>query len=218
MINILKYVVKEPESNDHKIGYKFPFNASELLSGENTYIIDKFFEDSNPEEEGEKYEEIDEEETNKRGDSLYTQNDDGSKGEKNDIKDEIDVNKIKVDVSSDGEVDAIVEKMQTITIEETTGARNMGELNDEKKMESAINSELFGEVTVSNADVSDTFTKTGEENNTLTKVTEDNEKNSVDADLFKPEENSFSPTPVHFNDKVYMLIFIMILLDNNPKI
>lgn len=45
--------------DEHKSGYKFPFNAAEILSGENTYLLDKFFEDSNSQEE-DHYEALDE--------------------------------------------------------------------------------------------------------------------------------------------------------------
>ncbi len=56
----MKYVIKEPESDEHKTGHKYPFNASELLSCENNYLIDKFFEDSNIKDDEDKYEELDE--------------------------------------------------------------------------------------------------------------------------------------------------------------
>jgi hypothetical protein len=46
--------------DEHKPAYKYPFNAADVLSGENTYLLDKFFEDSNVFEE-DRYEELDEE-------------------------------------------------------------------------------------------------------------------------------------------------------------
>jgi hypothetical protein len=33
-----------PESDDHNIGYKFPFNSCEILQSENSFILDKMFE------------------------------------------------------------------------------------------------------------------------------------------------------------------------------
>lgn len=60
MMKFISYAISEPESNEYAVGYKFPFNASEILSSENTYLIDKFFEDSSVTEEGDKYEELDE--------------------------------------------------------------------------------------------------------------------------------------------------------------
>ena len=141
MINILKYVVKEPESDDHKIGHKFPFNASELLSGENTYLIDKFFEDSNVEDEDDKYEELDEFEGEKLDKAENSENIKMEEAKGEDIRNEEEKNETENNINnleeiefkeemeykedkeptSDGEVDAIVQKFQTITIGETVG-------------------------------------------------------------------------------------------------
>ncbi len=45
MINIMNYIIKEPEVDDKKIGYKYPYNACEILCSESVFIIDKFFEE-----------------------------------------------------------------------------------------------------------------------------------------------------------------------------
>lgn len=43
---MIDYISNEPKNeNDHKLGYKFPYFASEILSSENVFIIDKFFEE-----------------------------------------------------------------------------------------------------------------------------------------------------------------------------
>jgi hypothetical protein len=44
MKNLIDYVIKMPESDDHNVGYKFPFNACEILQSENGFILDKIFE------------------------------------------------------------------------------------------------------------------------------------------------------------------------------
>jgi hypothetical protein len=45
-MNFINYISDEPTNeNDHKTGFKFPFNASEILASENVFIIDKFFEE-----------------------------------------------------------------------------------------------------------------------------------------------------------------------------
>jgi hypothetical protein len=43
---LFEYATKHPESNENKIGHKFPFNASEILCSETAYIIDKIFEET----------------------------------------------------------------------------------------------------------------------------------------------------------------------------
>ncbi len=60
MFGLINYVIREPEVDEHKPAYKYPFNAADILSGENTYLLDKFFEDSNVLDE-DRYEEFDEE-------------------------------------------------------------------------------------------------------------------------------------------------------------
>ena len=60
LFDLINYVIREPEVDEHKPAYKYPFNAADVLSGENTYLLDKFFEDSNTFEE-DRYEELDEE-------------------------------------------------------------------------------------------------------------------------------------------------------------
>lgn len=41
---LIDFIIKEPTSDDHDYGHKFPFNASEILVSENGFFIDKFFE------------------------------------------------------------------------------------------------------------------------------------------------------------------------------
>lgn len=45
IIKLIDYITKEPAVDNHKIGYKYPFNASEVLTSENVFVIDKFFEE-----------------------------------------------------------------------------------------------------------------------------------------------------------------------------
>jgi len=78
MIGLLKYVVREPEKDEHKTGYKYPFNAAEILSSENSYLLDKFFEDSNNSGDEDKYEELDEEEA---GNEANRQNEERIEGD-----------------------------------------------------------------------------------------------------------------------------------------
>jgi hypothetical protein len=59
MISLINYVIREPSADGHKIGYKYPFNAAEILSGDNTALLDRFFEDSNLPDKDE-YEVLDE--------------------------------------------------------------------------------------------------------------------------------------------------------------
>jgi hypothetical protein len=55
LIKLVDYVINEPLEDSQKVGYKFPFNASEILCSENVFVIDKYFEDANrPIEEDEK--------------------------------------------------------------------------------------------------------------------------------------------------------------------
>jgi hypothetical protein len=51
LIEFIDYIIKEPTSEDHNIGYKFPFNACEVLCSENVYVINKLLENSNKKEE-----------------------------------------------------------------------------------------------------------------------------------------------------------------------
>jgi len=47
---LIHYITVEPsEDADKNVGYKFPFNACEILSSENLAIIDKFFEEDEKE-------------------------------------------------------------------------------------------------------------------------------------------------------------------------
>ena len=47
---MIHYITVEPsEDADKNVGYKFPFNACEILSSENLAIIDKFFEEDEKE-------------------------------------------------------------------------------------------------------------------------------------------------------------------------
>jgi hypothetical protein len=153
MLNILKYVVKEPDSDDHKTGYKFPFNACELLSGENSYIIDKFFEDSNTENDEDKYEELDEYEGEKI--AKESENDGVKQKETNEqVKGNVD-NSSSVTMSNetDGEVDAIVEKLQTVNLGDTVGSvdnlvvneNESLDVNKEKDIQSIVESNLNAE-------------------------------------------------------------------------
>ena len=71
MISLLKYVIKEPERDELKTAYKYPFNSSEILSSENTFLLDKFFEDSNQDED--KYEEINDNEADNKLSDLAEQ-------------------------------------------------------------------------------------------------------------------------------------------------
>jgi hypothetical protein len=58
---LIDYISIEPKNeNEHKLGYKFPYFASEILASENVFIIDKFFE----EEEEHQYLKNDENEKN----------------------------------------------------------------------------------------------------------------------------------------------------------
>lgn len=45
LFKLIDYITKEPVSNEHKIGYKFPFTACEILASENSQILDKIFEE-----------------------------------------------------------------------------------------------------------------------------------------------------------------------------
>ena len=53
MKKLIDYCLKMPEVDEPKKGYKFPFNATEILCSYNLAIIDKFFEKSNDEEKKE---------------------------------------------------------------------------------------------------------------------------------------------------------------------
>jgi hypothetical protein len=44
-MKIIDYVINESIEDDLKLGYKFPYNASEILCSENVFVIDKYFED-----------------------------------------------------------------------------------------------------------------------------------------------------------------------------
>lgn len=46
MKRLIDYIIKEPIHEDKRYGYKFPFNAAEILCSENSFIINKFFEKS----------------------------------------------------------------------------------------------------------------------------------------------------------------------------
>jgi len=45
LFRLIDFITKEPVSNEHKIGYKFPFTACEILASENSQILDKIFEE-----------------------------------------------------------------------------------------------------------------------------------------------------------------------------
>jgi hypothetical protein len=45
LIKLVDYIIKEPAEDNHKLGHKFPFNASEILCSENVFVVEKFFED-----------------------------------------------------------------------------------------------------------------------------------------------------------------------------
>lgn len=51
LIEFVDYIIKEPSTDDHNIGYKFPFNACEVLCSENVYVINKLFENSTKKDE-----------------------------------------------------------------------------------------------------------------------------------------------------------------------
>ena len=59
---LIDYATKMPESDDQKVGHKYPFNAAELLSCDNSGIIERFMneirlgEDSDEDEKEEKEE------------------------------------------------------------------------------------------------------------------------------------------------------------------
>ena len=44
MKKLIDYTTKIPKEDNQKIGYKFPFNASEILCSNNMNILNKFFE------------------------------------------------------------------------------------------------------------------------------------------------------------------------------
>jgi hypothetical protein len=45
LFKLIDFITKEPVSNEHKIGYKFPFTACEILASDNSQILDKIFEE-----------------------------------------------------------------------------------------------------------------------------------------------------------------------------
>jgi hypothetical protein len=107
MLKLLKYVVLEPETDDYKFAKKFPFNASELLSGENGTLIDKFFEDSEAEIENDKLEDLDESELDK---PSRTDKNEYKSEENNEEKNE----NLKLKEDSEGEVDELLKKLESM--------------------------------------------------------------------------------------------------------
>jgi hypothetical protein len=95
-MGIINYAIKEPDSDEHKPAYKYPFNATEILSGENSYLIDKFFQDSNQVEE-EKYEDIEEDIQKKEDEKTY-----------------LDVDQDKKEIFED--IDDVTQKIQNLDI------------------------------------------------------------------------------------------------------
>ena len=51
LIELVNYIVNEPQSDERKIGYLFPFNACEILCSENVYVLNKIFDNSNQKED-----------------------------------------------------------------------------------------------------------------------------------------------------------------------
>ncbi len=51
LIEFIDYIIQEPSTDDYNIGYKFPFNACEVLCSENVYVINKLFENSSKKDE-----------------------------------------------------------------------------------------------------------------------------------------------------------------------
>ena len=91
--------------DEHKLAYKYPFNAADILSGENTYLLDKFFEDSNSPDD-DKYEELDDYEADKPkedNEEKGNENENEEKGNEDD-KDILD------------QMDEVVEKIQKLEI------------------------------------------------------------------------------------------------------
>lgn len=66
---LLDYVIREPEEDEHKRGHKYPFNACELICSENQSILNKVFFDQKACEEEE--EEDDKKHDNKRDDDDF---------------------------------------------------------------------------------------------------------------------------------------------------
>lgn len=46
LMKLIKNIITFPDNDDYNSGFKFPFNSCEILSTENSKILDKFFEDT----------------------------------------------------------------------------------------------------------------------------------------------------------------------------
>ncbi len=52
MEKLLDYILKEPpQDSDQKVGHKFPYYACEILCSENVFLLEKYFEDVNKQED-----------------------------------------------------------------------------------------------------------------------------------------------------------------------
>lgn len=81
----MDYIIKEPTVDEFKIGYKYPFNSSEILCSENVFVIDKFFEDANKTIKEESEEEQSEGE-NLRKSIIFNRGNDLNEDEKKEVK------------------------------------------------------------------------------------------------------------------------------------
>jgi hypothetical protein len=185
-MKLISYVVEEPQRDEHKIAYKFPYNAAEILSGENTYLLDKFFEDSNINDE-DKYEDLNEDEGKK------IDNDENHENETHVVATDCEESKNnKLETKEDilKEIDSVVESMKkvSLTVEEE---ENQEKVNAEtpaaEKKEDESDNKINEEVSVrevefnKNEDVSEKESDAPEESK-AEKITNETEKELADVE------------------------------------
>ncbi len=49
--DLIKYIITEPEEDEHDKGHRFPFLSCEVLSRENLVLVDKIFENKHAKKE-----------------------------------------------------------------------------------------------------------------------------------------------------------------------
>lgn len=94
MEHLMDYMLKEPSKDcEHKIGHKFPYFSCEILCSENVFLLEKYFEDCNKqddnkdEEENDHHHKVDEDSHQKpslKEKFFDDKKDDPSQGEKHD--------------------------------------------------------------------------------------------------------------------------------------
>ena len=122
---LIDYATKLPESDDQKIGHKYPFNAAELLSCDNNGIMERIMNEIKyAEEESDEEEKEDDEKGEKENEAKKEKNEGGEGAELVKNKDE---ENIAAGEGKEGEKKEVEEK------EEVPAKENEGEAKEDKK-------------------------------------------------------------------------------------